>query len=111
MNINLESWFLVLEILHGVRGKFPDDVSGTTASPETPSENLPRTPWKIPKTKYQYSFHGESLKSKFWILFIKNETLQLVLVIEVCVDARRLMILCSQPKPVGDRNKEVVQKT
>ena len=36
-------------------GKFPDDVSGPTAAPETSSENLPRTPCKIPKTKNQKS--------------------------------------------------------
>ena len=35
-----------------------------TAAPETSSENSPRTPCKIPKTKNQYSFHGESLKSR-----------------------------------------------
>jgi hypothetical protein len=36
---------------------------GPTAAPETSSINLPYTPCKIPKTKNQYSFHGESLKS------------------------------------------------
>jgi hypothetical protein len=46
-------WLLVLGILLGVRGKFP----------ETSSGNLPRTPCTIPKTKNQYSFHGERLKS------------------------------------------------
>ena len=74
-------WFLVFGILHSVRGKFPDGVSGAavgpiffyanswpvkmrlTAAPETSSGNLPRTPCKIPKTKNQHSFHGESLKS------------------------------------------------
>jgi hypothetical protein len=56
-------WVLVFRFLHGVRDKFSDDVSGLTAAPETPSENSPRTPYKNPKTKNQYSFHGESLKS------------------------------------------------
>ena len=37
---------------------------GPTAPPKTLSGNLPRTPYKIPKTKNQYSFHGESLKSR-----------------------------------------------
>ena len=37
---------------------------GPTAAPETPSVNLPYTPCKNTKTKNQYSFHGESLKSR-----------------------------------------------
>jgi hypothetical protein len=76
---------LVLGILHGVKDKFPDDVSGavvgtifnghkleskkplkmeSTAAPETSSGNIPYTPYKNPKTKNQYSFPGECLKSK-----------------------------------------------
>jgi hypothetical protein len=37
--------------------------------PETSSGNLPRTPCKIPKTKNQYSFDGESSKSRTLCLF------------------------------------------
>jgi hypothetical protein len=44
------------------RGEFSDGLSGAAA--ETSSGNSPRTPCKIPKTKNQYSFHGESLKSR-----------------------------------------------
>ena len=56
--------FLVLGFLHGVRGEFPDDVSGPTAASETSSVNSPRTPCKSPKTNNQYSFYGGSLKSR-----------------------------------------------
>jgi hypothetical protein len=34
-----------------VQDKFPDDVSGPTAAPETSSKNVSCTPCKIPKTK------------------------------------------------------------
>jgi hypothetical protein len=37
---------------------------GPTAAPEATSRSLPYTPYKIPKTKNQYSFHCESLKWK-----------------------------------------------
>ena len=37
---------------------------GPTAAPETSSANLPYTPCQNSKTKNQYSFHGESLKSR-----------------------------------------------
>ena len=40
---------------------------GLTAAPKTSSRNLPYIPCKIPKTKNQYSFHGESLKSRSWV--------------------------------------------
>ena len=60
-----KNWFLVLGILHCVQGKLLDDVSGAAVGPETSSSNLPCTPCKIPKTKNQYSFHGESLKSRY----------------------------------------------
>jgi hypothetical protein len=50
-----EVWFLVLVVLHGVRGKFPDDVLEAAVDLETSSGNLPRTPCKIPKTKNQYA--------------------------------------------------------
>jgi hypothetical protein len=49
-------WFLVLVILHGVRGNIPEDVSVPTATPKTSSGNLPRTPYKIPKTRNQYNY-------------------------------------------------------
>ena len=39
--------------------------NGPTAAPETSSGNSTRTPCKNPKTKNQYSFHRESLKSFF----------------------------------------------
>jgi hypothetical protein len=55
-------------ILHGVQGKFPEDVSGAAVVPET-SENLPCTPYKIPQTENQYLFHDESLKSSFLTCF------------------------------------------
>ena len=45
---------------------------GPTAAPETSSENLPSKPCKNPKTKNQYSFHGESLKSRYIILVTHN---------------------------------------
>ena len=45
-----EYWFLVLGILHGVQGKFPD-VLVPTAAPQTSAGNLPCTPCRIPKTK------------------------------------------------------------
>jgi hypothetical protein len=48
-----EYWVLVLGILYGMRVEFSDDVSGSTAAPETSSENSPRTPCKAPKTKNQ----------------------------------------------------------
>jgi hypothetical protein len=51
-----EYWFLVLWILHSVRGEFPDDVSGPAAASETSSGNLPRTPCKISKTKNRCFF-------------------------------------------------------
>jgi hypothetical protein len=51
-------WFL-----HGMQGEFPDDVSGAAVGPET-SENSPRTQCKNSKTKNQYPFHDESLKSR-----------------------------------------------
>jgi hypothetical protein len=58
LDFKLSPWddysFLVLRFLHGVRGEFFDDVSGSTAAPETSSKNLPCTPCKIPKTKYQH---------------------------------------------------------
>ena len=44
---------------------------GPTAAPETSSGNLSCTPCRIPKAKNQYSFHGESLKSKFRLVFHK----------------------------------------
>ena len=47
MNID----FLVLGILHGVRGKFSEDVLEAAVGPETSSRNAPRTPGKISKTK------------------------------------------------------------
>jgi hypothetical protein len=50
-----------------MQGKFPD-VSGTAVGPKTSWGNLPCTPLKIPKTKNQYSFHGESLKSVFSVV-------------------------------------------
>jgi hypothetical protein len=37
---------------------------GPTAVSETSSTNLPFTPCKTPKPKYQYSSDGESLKSR-----------------------------------------------
>jgi hypothetical protein len=39
-----------------VQDKFPDDVSGDAAGPETSSGNLSFSPCKIPKTKNQCSF-------------------------------------------------------
>ena len=36
---------------------------GPTVVPKTSSTNLTYTPCKTPKPKYQYSSHGESLKS------------------------------------------------
>jgi hypothetical protein len=62
--MRLVAWFLVLEFLHSVRSEFLDDVSGPTTVPETSSGNSPRTPCKNRKTKNQYSFHGESLKTR-----------------------------------------------
>jgi hypothetical protein len=61
-----------------VLGELADDVSetavgpldsgpvkmGPTAVSETSSANSPYTPCKTPKPKYQYSSHGESLKSR-----------------------------------------------
>jgi hypothetical protein len=47
--------YLVLGIFHGVRGKFPDGVSGDAVVSEMSSGNLPRTPCKISKTKNQDS--------------------------------------------------------
>jgi hypothetical protein len=47
----IEVWFLVLGILRGVEGKFPNDVSGPTAAPETSLGNLPCTLSKSPKRK------------------------------------------------------------
>ena len=45
MNIDI----YIFGIVHGVRGEFPDDVSGPTAAgPETSSENSRRTLCKIP---------------------------------------------------------------
>jgi hypothetical protein len=41
---------------------------GPTVAPETSSRNLPYTPCKIPKTKNQYSFHSESLKSGIMLI-------------------------------------------
>jgi hypothetical protein len=35
------------------------------AAPETSSGNSPRTPCKICKTKNQYLFHSETLKSRY----------------------------------------------
>jgi hypothetical protein len=63
------NWFFVLGFLHGVRDKFSNDVSGPvkmgqTVAPKTSSENSPHTPCKNPKTKNQYSFQSESLKSR-----------------------------------------------
>ena len=55
----------VLGILRGLRGKFPDDVSGAAVGSETLSGSLPRTPCKIPKIKNHYLFHGENLKSRY----------------------------------------------
>ena len=63
--IYLFCWFLVFGFSHGVRGEFPDDVSGATVGPETSSENSPCTPCKKHKTKNQYSLHGDSLKSRY----------------------------------------------
>ena len=40
---------------------------GPTAAPNTLSENSPCTLCKIPKTKDQYSFHSESLKSSLMV--------------------------------------------
>jgi hypothetical protein len=78
LNKMYEYKFLVLEILHFVQNKFPDDVLGAavgpifnghklgpTAAPETSSGNLSCTTCKISKTKNQYSLHGESLKSRW----------------------------------------------
>jgi hypothetical protein len=53
-------WFLVLGILHGVQDKFPYDVSGAAVGPIFNGHKLEQ----IPKTKHQYLFHGESLKSR-----------------------------------------------
>jgi hypothetical protein len=50
-----EYCFLVLGLLHGVRRKYPDDVSGPTAALETSSGNLTRTPCINPKTKKKKS--------------------------------------------------------
>jgi hypothetical protein len=45
--MNIDIYFF--GIVHGVRGEFPDDVSGPTAAgPETSSGNSRRTPCKIP---------------------------------------------------------------
>ena len=85
-NLDIVSWFWCF--LHDVRDEFTDDVSEAALGPiftgqelerkwatewgaaswpavsETSSINSPSTPCKNPKTKKQYSFHGESLKSK-----------------------------------------------
>jgi hypothetical protein len=50
-------------VLHGVQVNLVDDVSGPTVVPETSSTKLTYTPCKTSKPKYQYSSHGESLKS------------------------------------------------
>jgi hypothetical protein len=63
---------LVLGILHGVPGEFPDNVSGPTVAPETSSGNSPCTLCKISKTKNQYSFHGESLKSRNVLAHVRD---------------------------------------
>jgi hypothetical protein len=68
-------WFLVLGFLHGVRSKFSDYVSEPTAARETSSENLPRTPYKNPKAKNLFSFHGVSLIS--WLPSICCSVVQL----------------------------------
>ena len=49
---------------HGMQGEFPDDVSGAAVGPETSSGNSPCTLCKNSKTKNQYPFHDESLKSR-----------------------------------------------
>jgi hypothetical protein len=46
---------------------------GPTAVSKTLSTNLPYTPCKTPKLKYQYSSHGESLKSRRVILCINKQ--------------------------------------
>jgi hypothetical protein len=45
-----------------------------TTAPETSSENLPRTPCKTSETENQYSFHGESLKSRLKEILFVEET-------------------------------------
>jgi hypothetical protein len=47
---------------------------------ETSSVNSPRTPYKIPKTKNQYYFHGENLKLKCSLYLI------LKLYSEICLE-------------------------
>jgi hypothetical protein len=42
---------------------------GSTVAPETSSGNSPRTLCKNPKTKNQYAFYGESLKSSLELVF------------------------------------------
>jgi hypothetical protein len=53
---------------------------GPTAAPETSSGNLPRTPCKISETRNQYSFHGESLKSRLmqFVLYFVARVLEKV---------------------------------
>jgi hypothetical protein len=50
---------------------------GSIAASET-SRNLPYTPCIIPKTENQYSFHGESLKSRLFIYIRGGFTSQLL---------------------------------
>ena len=72
-----EYWFLVLGFLHGVRGEFTDDVSGAAVGPETSLGNLPRTPYKNPKTKNQKYFClsvQENYTAHRWLLRFEGST-------------------------------------
>jgi hypothetical protein len=83
MSLQAYTWQMIFAFgfLHGV--KFYADSwpvkMGPTAAPETSSANSPRIPCKNPKTKHQYSFHGESLKLRndlllFVVQFIELNT-------------------------------------
>ena len=61
-----------------MQDKFSDDVSGAAVGPETSSENSPRTPCKNPKTKNQYSFHGESLKLRLFNMSVVCEATRML---------------------------------
>ena len=67
-----------------MRGRFSDDVSGAAVGPEKSSGNLPRTRFKIPKTRNHYSFYGESLKSTLPSLFCAQNACAAVLCCVPC---------------------------
>jgi hypothetical protein len=72
-------------------------ILGTPAS-ETSLGNSPRTPCRDPKTKNQYLFHGESLKSRILVVLVMANWIQRLQLTTFCAMSLELVTRVFKPQ-------------